>query len=102
MAHSSAEQDRFVVPAALSCTCWLALRVHQLQVIDFFMRQKADLDNKNNPSMEDLTSTCHALTTVRALLLGGLNRCVCACWAFAMGSSSAQCMLCVTSTTACL
>jgi hypothetical protein len=46
-----------------------------LQVIDFFMRSKADLDNKYDPSMEDITSTCHALTTVRALLLGGLNRC---------------------------
>lgn len=43
------------------------------QVIDFFLRQKAELDSKGNPSMEDLTATCHALTTVRALLLGGLN-----------------------------
>lgn len=46
-------------------------------MIDFFLRQKYDLDCKgNNASLEDLTATCHALTTVRALLLGGLNRCV--------------------------
>jgi hypothetical protein len=47
-----------------------------VQVIDFFLRAKADLDYNNNPSMEDLTAVCHALTTVRALLLGGLNRSV--------------------------
>lgn len=45
-----------------------------LQVIDFFLRQKWELDEKDNPSMEDITTVCHALTTVRALLLGGLNR----------------------------
>jgi hypothetical protein len=45
-----------------------------LQVIDFFLGQKAALDNKQNPSPEDLVATCHALTTVRALLMGGLNR----------------------------
>jgi hypothetical protein len=44
------------------------------QVIDFFMRSKWELDEKDNPSMEDITGTCHALTTVRAMLLGGLNR----------------------------
>jgi hypothetical protein len=48
-----------------------------LQVIDFFLGQKAALDNKQNPSPEDLVATCHALTTVRALLMGGLNR-----WAY--------------------
>jgi hypothetical protein len=51
--------------------CWLS---YLSQVIDFFFRQKWDLDSKGNPSMEDLTTVCHALTTVRALLLGGLNR----------------------------
>jgi hypothetical protein len=45
-----------------------------IQVIDFFLRQKWELDQKDNPSMEDLTGVCHALTTARALLLGGLNR----------------------------
>lgn len=45
-----------------------------VQVIDFFLRTKSDLDYNNNPSMEDLTGVCHALTSVRALLLGGLNR----------------------------
>lgn len=45
-----------------------------LQVIDFFLGQKAALDGKQNPSPEDLVATCHALTTVRALLMGGLNR----------------------------
>uniref|UniRef100_A0A383WH22 CBM20 domain-containing protein n=1 Tax=Tetradesmus obliquus TaxID=3088 RepID=A0A383WH22_TETOB len=43
------------------------------QVIDFFLGQKAALDSKQNPSPEDLVATCHALTTVRALLMGGLN-----------------------------
>lgn len=50
-----------------------------LQVIDFFLRQKWELDQKGNPSMEDITTVCHALTTVRALLLGGLNRYGLAC-----------------------
>jgi len=56
----------------LWCLCCVSRSCHQ--VIDFFLRQKAELDSKGNPSMEDLTATCHALTTVRALLLGGLNR----------------------------
>lgn len=44
------------------------------QVINFFLSQKAALDAKTNPSPEDLVATCHALTTVRALIMGGLNR----------------------------
>ncbi|KAF6253313.1 pyruvate phosphate dikinase [Scenedesmus sp. NREL 46B-D3] len=50
-----------------------AMNSEDQQVIDFFMGQKAALDNKQNPSPEDLVATCHALTTVRALLMGGLN-----------------------------
>lgn len=38
------------------------------------MAQKDALDGKQRPSAEDLVATCHALTTVRALLVGGLNR----------------------------
>jgi hypothetical protein len=53
----------------------LLLLLLLLQVIDFFLSQKAALDAKPNPSPEDLVATCHALTTVRALLMGGLNRC---------------------------
>lgn len=52
----------------------LLLLLVRVQVIDFFLRQKWELDQKDNPSMEDITGVCHALTTARALLLGGLNR----------------------------
>lgn len=57
--------------AARPFACAALLR----QVIDFFLGQKAALDGKGNPTAEDLVATAHALTTVRALLMAGLNRC---------------------------
>lgn len=63
---------------ALALICLLALLACPgalVQVIGFFLGQKAALDSKGNPSAEDLVATAHALTTVRALLMAGLNRC---------------------------
>lgn len=56
--------------AGWSICCWVLG-----QVIDFFLSQKAALDAKPSPSPEDLVATTHALTSVRALLMAGLNRC---------------------------
>jgi hypothetical protein len=44
-------------------------------VVDFFLRQKAELDGRGGgASLEDIVAAAHALTTLRALLMTGLNR----------------------------
>eukprot|EP00878_Enallax_costatus_P003846 GHUV01004062.1.p1 GENE.GHUV01004062.1~~GHUV01004062.1.p1 ORF type:complete len:1053 (+),score=249.89 GHUV01004062.1:1558-4716(+) len=43
------------------------------QIIDFFLAQKSQLDSKPKPSAEDLNAVLHALTSVRAMLVGGLD-----------------------------
>jgi hypothetical protein len=63
------------MPAVDLLVCWSVNLLLVLgQVIDFFLSQKAALDSKPSPSPEDLVATTHALTSVRALLMAGLNR----------------------------
>lgn len=44
-----------------------------VQVIDFFIGQKNKLDSTPKPTTEDFSALLHALTSVRAVLMGGLD-----------------------------
>lgn len=44
-----------------------------LQAVDKFLQAKGKLDGNASPSLNDVTETLHALTTVRATLAAGLS-----------------------------